>query len=116
MQEVNRNRSIDGVLIELEQVLRDERSALLVLDAASIDAINCRKAKLEAELATCVREHHAAASDRLNGIKRQLQENLVLLVHARDQIHQRLGFVPAPIVSQRASTPAVSGCRLNLRG
>ncbi len=116
MQEVRPNRSIDVVLLELEQVLRDERTALLVLDAASIDAINTRKSVLESELATFVREHLVAHSERLSSIKKQLQENLVLLVHARDQIQHRLGLEPLSVVPHRASAPAVSGSRLNLRG
>jgi hypothetical protein len=61
-------------------------------------------------------EHLVTQSERLNSIKRQLHENLVLLVHARDQVQHRLGLEPPPIVSHRASVPAVSGNRLNLRG
>ena len=116
MQEVKPNRSIDVVLLELERVLRDERTALVALDAAAIGAISRNKAELESELATFVHQKVVTQSGRLINVKRQLQENLVLLVQARDFIQHRLGIEPRPAVSNRASTPAVSGSRLNLRG
>jgi hypothetical protein len=45
-----------------------------------------------------------------------LQENLVLLVHAREQVQRRLGIEPQPVNTHRPSTPASAGTRLNLRG
>lgn len=116
MQEVTTNRSIDEVLLELEQVLSDERTALVSLEATSIDALNIRKIALQAELALFAREHFVTRADRLSSLRRQLQENLVLLVHARDVIQHRLGIEPAPIATHRASVPANAGSRLNLRG
>ncbi len=116
MQEVRRNRCIDDVLLELRQVLCEEHTALVALDAASIDATNKRKAALESELATFAQGHFVAKSKGLVSIKQQLQENLVLLVQARDLIQHRLGIESPPTLLHRASAPAASGNRLNLRG
>jgi hypothetical protein len=116
MQEAKRNRCIEDVLLELRQVLCEEHTALVALDNASIDATNKRKAGLESELATFARSHFVTKGDRLISIKQQLQENLVLLVQARDLIQHRLGIESPPTLSHRASAPAASGNRLNLRG
>ena len=105
------------MLVDLEQTLRDERGYLLALDAASIDALNPRKAGLEKELRAFAPEELLQSRSRLDGIRRQLQENLVLLVHAREHVQQKLGIEPPPIVvAARPSNPAAAGTRLNLRG
>ena len=116
MPEVTTHRSIDEVLLDLEQVLSDERSAVVSLEAASIDVINTRKTALQSELAVFVREHFVGRSEKLDSLRHQLQENLVLLVHARDAIRHRLGIEPPPIAPHHASVPAGSGSRVNLRG
>jgi hypothetical protein len=116
MQEVTNHRSIDAVLIELQQVLHEERDALLSLDATQIDALNSRKLSLDKELATYDGDWTDSQQFRLEGLKQKLRNNLILLMHARDHIHSRLGIESAPVVSRPTSKPAVGGNRLNLRG
>ncbi len=116
MQEVTHKRCIDEVLVDLEQTLRDERKCLLALDATSIDALNPRKSGLERELLAFAPQELLGQRDRLDAVRRQLQENLVLLVHARDQVQRRLGIEEQPVVTTRPSNPAAAGTRLNLRG
>lgn len=116
MQEVTHKRSLDEVLLDLEQTLRDERKCLLTLDATSIDELNPKKAGLERELLAFTPQDLLEQRDRLDGIRRHLQENLVLLVHARDQVQRRLGIEEQPVITTRPSNPAAAGTRLNLRG
>jgi hypothetical protein len=117
MQEVTHKRCIDEVLVDLEQTLRDERTYLLALDATSIDALNPRKSGLERELLAFAPRELLDQRERLDTVRRQLQENLVLLIHARDEVQHRLGIDPQPvIVGTRPSSPAAAGKRLNLRG
>ena len=116
MQEVTQRRDIDVVLTDLEQTLRDERSHLLALDAASIDALNPRKEGLEKELLAIAPSELLKHRSRLELIRRQLQENLVLLVHARDNVQHRLGIEAPPVVNSRPSSPIAAGVRLNVRG
>ncbi len=115
MQEVANKRCIDEVLIELEQILRDERSSLLGLDAESIDALNPRKSNLERELLAFAPHELSNHRERLAAVRSQLQENLVLLVHAREQVQRRLGIEPQVVASARPSSPA-AGLRLDLKG
>ena len=115
MQEVTNRRGIDEVLTDLEQVLRDERKSLLALDADSIGALNPLKASVERELLAFAPHELTGQRDRLDGVRAQLQENLVLLVHAREQVQRRLGFEPQPVPVARPSSPA-AGLRLNLKG
>jgi hypothetical protein len=115
MQEVTNRRCIDEVLIDLEQILHDERKSLLALDAESIDALNPKKSSLERELLAFAPHELVSQRERLTAVRSQLQENLVLLVHAREQVQRRLGIEPQVVASTRPSSPA-AGLRLNLKG
>lgn len=115
MQEVPNKRCIDEVLVDLEQILRDERQYLLALDADSIDALNPRKSGVERELLAFAPQDLLTQRERLTLVRNQLRENLVLLVHAREQVQRRLGIEPQPVPVSRPSTP-VAGVRLNLKG
>ncbi len=116
MQEVTTHRSINEVLVDLGQVLQEERTALLSLDATSIDELNQRKAALESELSGYDGELSLEQQDRLKQVRLQLRNNLVLLIHARDHIQARLGIERPSVVQRPASKPVVGGTRLNLRG
>jgi|GEM_PF-3486033 len=115
MQEVTNKRRVDEVLIDLEQILCEERKSLLALDAESIDALNPRKSSIERELLAFAPDELLGERERLDALRTRLQENLVLLVHAREQVQRRLGIELKPVASPRPSTPA-AGVRLNLRG
>ncbi len=116
MQEVTTQRSISEVLVELEQVLQEERTALLSLDASCIDDLNQRKADLESALSGYKGELSLEQQRQLAKLKLQLRHNLVLLVHARDHVQARLGIERPSVVQRLASKPVVGGTRLNLRG
>ena len=116
MQEVTSRRSIDVVLLDLEQVLHEERHALLSLDATTIDALNSRKLGLEAELSEYTLELTSPQQAHLVQLKHQLRNNLILLIHARDHVQARLGIESAPTVPRPTSKPVLGGNRLNLRG
>jgi hypothetical protein len=116
MQEVTTHRSINEVLVDLEQVLQEERTALLSLDASSIDELNQRKTGLESELSGYKGDLPVEQRSRLEHVRLQLRNNLVLLIHARDHIQARLGLERPSVVQRLASKPAVGGIRLNLRG
>lgn len=117
MQEDTNRRGIDEVLVDLEQILRDERKYLVALDADSIDALNPKKTSVEHELLAFAPEELLSQRNRIEMVRTQLQENLVLLVHAREQVQIRLGIEPQTAAAARNpnSTPA-AGARLNLRG
>jgi hypothetical protein len=116
MQEVTNKRCIDEVLVDLEQILRDERKYLVALDADSIDALNPRKTSVQRELLTFSPRDLLSQRPRIEAVRAQLQENLVLLVHAREQVQCRLGLEPQTIPVARASSTPAAGVRLNLRG
>lgn len=116
MQEVINQRSINEVLVDLEQVLQEERTALLSLDASSIDDLNQRKADLESALSGYKGELSLQQQGHLVQLRAQLRNNLVLLIHARDHIQARLGMERPSVVQRLASKPVVGGIRLNLRG
>ena len=117
MQEVINKRCIDEVLVDLEQILRDERKYLIALDADSIDALNPRKTSVEQELLTFAPNELLPLRPRIEALRTQLQENLVLLVHAREQVQIRLGIDPQSSIATRNSvSTAAAGVRLNLRG
>jgi hypothetical protein len=117
MQEVTNKRDINEVLVDLEQILRDERKYLIALDADSIDALNPMKTSVEHELLTFSPQELLSQRPRIEAVRIQLQENLVLLVHAREQVQLRLGIEPQTNTGTRNSnsTPA-AGVRLNLKG
>ena len=117
MQEVTNRRDINEVLVDLEQILRDERKYLVALDADSIDALNPMKSSVERELLTFAPQELLSQRSRIEAVRIQLQENLVLLVHAREQVQIRLGIEPQTTAGPRNpnSTPA-AGVRLNLKG
>ena len=117
MQEVTNKRDINEVLVDLERILRDERKYLVALDADSIDALNPMKTRIEHELLTFSPQELFSQRPRIEAVRIQLQENLVLLVHAREQVQVRLGIAPQTNTGARHSnsTP-VAGVRLNLKG
>ena len=116
MQEVTTQRRIDEVLLDIEQVLQEERTALLSLDATSIDALNQKKSDLESELSGNKGELSPSHENHLRQLKLQLRNNLILLIHARDHIQAGLGIERPPVVPRPTSKPVVGGTRLNLRG
>jgi len=116
MPEVTTHRSINEALVELEQVLHEEWTALLSLDATSIDELNQRKADLESALSGYAGELSLEQRDCLRQLRRKLRNNLILLVHARDHIQARLGMERPSVVQRPTSRPVVGGTRLNLRG
>ena len=115
MQEVTNKRGINEVLVDLEQILRDERKYLVALDADSIDALNPMKTRIGHELLTFSSQELFSQRPRIEAVRIQLQENLVLLVHAREQVQLRLGIEPQTAARNSNSTPA-AGVRLNLKG
>ena len=116
MQEVTYKRRVDEVLVDLEQLLSDERKYLLDLDATAIDALNQLKTQVERELLAFAPEELLSYRERLEVVRRRLQENLVLLVHAREQVQRKLGIEPQGAITCRPSNPVAAGTRLNLRG
>jgi hypothetical protein len=116
MPEVTTHRSINEALVDLEQVLQEERTALLSLDATSIDELNQRKADIESALSGYAGELSLEQQDCLSQLRLKLRNNLILLIHARDHIQARLGMERPPVVQRPTSRPVVGGTRLNLRG
>ena len=116
MQEVTTQRRIDEVLLDIERVLQEERTALLSLDATSIDELNQKKADLQSELSGYRGELSPSQENNLRKLKLELRNNLILLIHARDHIQARLGIERPPVVARPTSKPVVGGTRLNVRG
>lgn len=117
MQEQTHNQTLEQLLDRLVQVLADERSALIRMDAQAVENAAGEKSLLNDQ----IREHGAFLSPaqrlKLHSIQGQLQQNLILLAHARDFLHNALGITST---SQRPlgrpSSPHVAPARLDLRG
>lgn len=74
-----------GILKQLEQLLADERAALVQLDRESIEAFATRKLELDAELQSAAREAPLGASEKdlLEHVRQAALSNQLLLAHAR---------------------------------
>lgn len=103
--------ALPPVFAELEQVLRDEATALKKLDRAGID----RAAELKDKLAPLLAEARAELTPEKRGALERLRKaalrNHMLLAHARDSVRQVLATAAG-----RPSTPALGGLRLDVRG
>jgi hypothetical protein len=115
-QEVTTEKNVDNLLSELEQLLCNERQALLSFSAESIDEVNEKKALLQRELVACRHLLSVAHRERLQDLKRHLRHNLILLVHARNHIHGLLGLEPGSLVFRPSAKPTAGGIRLDMRG
>lgn len=117
MQEQTHNQTLDQHLDRLGQVLADERTALIRMDSEAIESAAIEKNALS----EAIREQSASLSqlqrEKLRSIQGRVQQNLILLTHARDFLHNTLGISctsQGPLARQ--SLPHVSPARLDLRG
>lgn len=75
----------DELIRTMQGILRDEREAIRRLDAAAVGRATTAKEKLLRELqASADQGERAAYADALLQLKPELQQNLILLTHARD--------------------------------
>jgi hypothetical protein len=85
---------MDGadVISSLDALLRDERAAIVRLDAAAVERAAEQKQALLAALSAGP-PLDAAAAARLGALRPALQHNLILLAHARDCLRDALAAV-----------------------
>lgn len=114
------NQQFSQVLDQMTRVIREERSALRVLDAAGIERATQQKLELAQRLIGIADNSILAASD-IDSLKRlqdDLRTNHVLLAHARKCVR---GVIDAASGQPSASYPAgrsvaSTSMRVNLRG
>lgn len=117
MQEATPNTSTDQLLCELAATLREERTALIHLDAEGIERSAASKSRLSEAIAQRHAEFTAAHRARLGGLQTDLRHNLILLVHARDHIQTTLGILTGrPSLPGQVHKPVAESVRLDLRG
>jgi len=117
MQEASTHATTDQLLSELANTLREERDALVHLDAEGIERSAADKARLSDALGQCRAGFTPVHTARLSALQTELRHNLILLVHARDHVHNTLGILTGrsnlPAQIHKHSTESV---RLDLRG
>jgi hypothetical protein len=117
MQEASPNTSTDQLLNELAATLREERDALVHMDAEGIERSSAAKSRLSDELAQRRGEFTNAHRKRLNILQTDLRHNLILLVHARDHIQTTLSILTGrPTTPGQMRKPVAESVRLDLRG
>ncbi|HEY3495644.1 MAG TPA: hypothetical protein VGK73_13195 [Polyangiaceae bacterium] len=103
--------ALPALLVELEEVLRQETVALKKLDRMSIDRAVEQKLRLCEDIAKSGLKLPAEYRDALERIRRTALKNQMLLAHARDTVRQVLG-----IATGQTASPFFGGMRLDVRG
>jgi hypothetical protein len=117
MLEATHPTTIDELLGELEQVLAEERLALIRVDAENIDRFAQRKSELSDLLALRRAELTQAHQQRFKTIQLDVRHNIILLVHAREYVQTRLALLTGRVPTLRPfSKTAAEPVRLDLRG
>jgi hypothetical protein len=109
----------DEALTALEQLLRDERRAVVRLDAVCVERIAEEKQALMAALRDANPPLDRKGRARLRTLRASLYENALLLAHARDCLRDVLrAFHTASVYPRSAArVPALRrGVRLSLVG
>ena len=83
----------DSALERLETLLKEEREAIVRLDAKWVDAAATEKEKLFAILAASDLVQREGMAQRLYSLVFELRRNGVLLAHARDCLEDAIGVV-----------------------
>lgn len=115
----------EGVLLELEQLLAEERKALVRLERDAIEAFAIRKLELDAALRERCKSAPLGLGDRrlLERVRHAALENQLLLAHARSCVQGILSLL-APHNAPGYSAPGHGSAgsahppplALNLRG
>lgn len=79
----------DATLSRLEEILREERDAIVGLDVAAVERAAAAKHALLGVLRQAV-PLAPGVSERLRALRPALQQNLILLAHARDCLRDAL--------------------------
>lgn len=117
MQEVTTSPPIDTLLDELEQVLIDERRALIAVSAEGIELFAQRKSALNDAIRERKGDLTAAHQLRLRAIHQDIRHNLILLVHAREYVQTTIGLLTGQSPTLRPfAKPIAESVRLDLRG
>jgi flagellar biosynthesis/type III secretory pathway chaperone len=117
MQEALHTQSVDDLLESLEQVLSEERAALVKVDAEGIERAAQRKSELSDALGRRSSELTSAHRTRLASIHQNVRHNIVLLVHAREYVQTTLSLVTGQVPTLRPfAKPVTEAVRLDLRG
>jgi hypothetical protein len=124
-QDPAQHSAAQAVLRELEQLLADERRALVELDRDAIEAFAARQLELDAALTSAVQQTPlaAAAPDRalLTRVRKAALANQLLIAHARSCVQGVLtllapgnapGYSPAGNAAAGSTPPPMA---LNLR-
>lgn len=96
---------LDRTLTRLQELLREERAAIISLDAARVTAIAGEKEALCAAICRASPLPEGARA-RLAEARRDLQQNIALLIHARDCVQGAIA----------AARPTAVGASGHLRG
>jgi flagellar biosynthesis/type III secretory pathway chaperone len=101
----------EGVLSELEILLRDEREALVKLDRDAIEAFAARKLELDGRLESAVKERPLGASERavLERVRQAALANQLLLAHARSCVQGVLTLLAPANAPGYSATGHVAG-------
>ena len=117
MQDSLSNTSIDEILGTLASTLREERGALTKVDTEGIQRTAAAKLALSEALMQRRQELTDSHRRRLNEIQTDVRHNLILLVHARDCVQNRLAILTGRPQGVGLLQQGVSeSVRLDLRG
>jgi hypothetical protein len=118
MQESFSNANIDELLGNLASALCQERSALTQIDTEGIQRAAAIKVALSEALTHRREQLTDAHRKRLAEIQSDVRHNLILLVHARDCVQNRLSILTGrpPQNTGPFQSAAAPSVRLNLRG
>jgi flagellar biosynthesis/type III secretory pathway chaperone len=89
------SKNAHEVLVALEQLLAEERTALVRLDRAAIEAFGLRKLELDEELRQLTEQQPLELSERklLERVRQAALENQLLLAHARSCVQGILSLL-----------------------
>lgn len=111
------SRPLRLVLDELDRVLDDERDALRLLDARTVERLAEAKLKLELELRNAIMsvrvEDDAAALER---IRAKALDNQVLLIHARNCVRGAIEVATGQQEGYESKPPPRKSMHLDLKG
>lgn len=117
MQDPESKPSIDQLLDQLSDVLSRERTALMSMDASQIEEMAEQKALLSESLRARRGEISAQQHATLTSLHGRVQQNMILLAHARDFLANALGMSENRMpLAKRISLPQLETGRLSLRG
>jgi hypothetical protein len=113
----------EGLLDEIDTLLREERAALRVLDATRAEALAERKTELVTRLASVAGTRRDLAP-RIGATTKAIRDNCVLLAHARHCVRDATAAVArelnrrggAPPATLEGADPLRRGVRVSLKG